>query len=198
MTGARDQVRDSFEGSFEAFLEDPTADRLWELHKALLMLDGPEVARARAVVRAFHGCLRRLQGKSASRAASRWGAVLGTAAVGGVSLAQLRDRQERDMQELVEVALPALLEVGAALKSAEAWEIDAAMIYDEFAWFLDEELWDVSASARPDLTPEERRSRIDDVLAPLMDSDLPDVDRAALLVDVFRSILAARVLPLLK
>ena len=101
------------------------------------------------------------------------------------------------MQELVEVALPALLEVGAALKSAEAWEIDAAMIYDEFAWILDEELWDVSATARPDLGPEERRARIDEVLAPLLDPSLQDADRAALLVDVFRSILAARVLPLL-
>ena len=56
---------------------------------------------------------------------------------------------------------------------------------------------EVSAAARPNLPPEERRERIDEVLSPLLDSDLPDVDRAALLVDVFRSILAARVLPLL-
>jgi hypothetical protein len=31
----------------------------------------------------------------------------------------------------------------------------------------------------------------------LLDSDLPDKDRATLVVDVFRSVLAARVLPLL-
>ena len=183
--------------SVERCLEDPTADGLWALHKTLLMIGGPDAAKARAVLRAFHRCLRRLQSKSASRTASRVGAVLGTAAVGSVSLQQLRDRQERGLGDLVELAVPAVLEVGAALQSAQAWEIEADLTYDEFAWFLDEELWDVSATARPDLSPEERRARIDDVLSPLLDSSLPDADRAALLVDVFRSILAARVLPLL-
>ena len=183
--------------AFESCIEDPTTDGLWALQKALLMLGGPDATRARAVAQAFHACLRRLHGKSASRAASRLGAVLGTAAVASVSLPQLRDRQERDLQELIELTLPAVLEVGAAVKSAQAWEIEAGMIYDEYAWFLDEELWDVSATARPDLAPEERRERIDEVLSPLLDANLPDADRAALLVDVFRSILAARVLPLL-
>ena len=183
--------------AFEGCLENPTTDVLWAFQKTLLTIGGPEVGKARAVVRAFHTCLRRLQGKSASREASRWGAVLGTAAVASISLPQLRDRQEQGLEGLVDLALPALLEVGAAVKSAQAWEIEAGMIYDDFAWFLDEELWDVSATARPDLAPEERRARIDEVLAPLLDPSVPDADRAALLVDVFRSILAARVQPLL-
>jgi hypothetical protein len=77
------------------------------------------------------------------------------------------------------------------------WEIEAGLVYDEFAWFLYEELWDISLSVRTELTPVERRERIDQVLDPLLDSDLPDKDRATLVVDVFRSVLAARVLPLL-
>ena len=183
--------------SFEGILERPNPDDLWGLQKTLLSIGGARAGKARAVVRAFHSCLRTLESKSASRTASRWGAVLGTAAVGSVSLPELRDRQERGLQKLVERALPAFLEVGAALQSAQAWEIEARLIYDEFAWFLYEELWDVSATARHDLAPDERRARIDEVLAPLLDPSLPDVDRAALLVDVFRSVLAARVLPLL-
>jgi len=177
--------------------EQPTPDDLWAFQKLLRTIDDPEVAKARAVVREFHGCLRRLQGKSASRSASRLGAVLGTAAVGSASLPELRDRRELSRQELIELALPAVLEVGASIQTAQAWEIEAGMIYDEFAWFLDEELWEISAAARPDLPLDERRARIDDVLAPLLDAGLPDAVRAALLVDVFRSILAARVLPLL-
>ena len=184
-------------GSFERLLAHPTPDDLWAFHKALLMLDGAGTARARAVVHSFHGCLRSLESKSASRTASRWGAVLGTAAVGSISLPELRDRQEQGLHGLVELALPAILEVGAALQTAQAWEIEARLIHDEFAWFLDEELWEVSATARPDLAPDERRERIDQVLAPLLDPNLPDTDRAALLVDVFRSVLATRVLPLL-
>jgi hypothetical protein len=182
---------------FERLLEDPTPDGLWAFHKQLLHLPRTDTERARAVVRTFHACLRALESKSASRTASRWGAVLGTAAVGSVSLPELRDRHELGLQELVDRALPAFLEVGAALQSAQAWEIEAGLIYDEFAWFLDEELWDVAATARPDLAAEERRERIDQVLDPLLDPRLPDAERAALLVDVFRSVLAARVVPLL-
>ena len=182
--------------SFERILANPTPGELWEFQKALLVVDGPGAARAREVARAFHACLRTLESKSASRTASRWSAVLGTAAVASVSLPELRDQQERELGDLLKAALPAVLEVGAALRSAEAWEIEAGLIYDEFAWFLYEELWDISLGARPELTADERRHRIDQVLDPMLSSDLPDKDRATLVVDVFRSVLAARVLPL--
>ena len=183
--------------SLERLLANPTPDDLWQFQKALLVVGGPDAARARGVAHAFQSCLRMLESKSASRSASRWGAVLGTAAVASVSLPEMRDRQERGLGELLERALPAVLEIGSALRSAEAWEIEAALIYDEFAWFLYEELWDISLSVRTELTAVERRQRIDQVLDPLLDADLPDKDRATLVVDVFRSVLAARVLPLL-
>jgi hypothetical protein len=195
MSGVSDA--DPLRTRFERLLERPTPDGLWGLHKQLLLLAPADTARARAVVRTFHACLRSLESKSASRTASRWGAVLGTAAVGSISLPELRDRHELGLQELVDRALPAFLEVGAALQSAQAWEIEADLMYDEFAWFLDEELWDISATARPDLSAEARREHIDEVLDPLLDPRLPDGERAALLVDVFRSVLAARVVPLL-
>jgi hypothetical protein len=183
--------------ALERVLTDPTPDHLWRFQKALLGVGSPEVARARGIARSFHSCLRALESKSASRTASRWGAVLGTAAVASVSLPEIRNRQERGLGELLESALPAVLEIGAALRSAEAWEIEAGLIYDEFAWFLYEELWDISLNVRPELTADDRRQRIDQILDPLLDADLPDKDRATLVVDVFRSVLAARVLPLL-
>lgn len=173
-------------------LAEPTAANLWELQKQLLEIGGRDADRARRAARAFHGCLRALESKSASRAASRWGAILGTAAVGTTSLPELRDKQGRELRELVEGALPALLEVGASIQSAQAWEIEARLIYDEFAWFLYEELWDISLAVQPGFAAEERRERIDGVLDPILSADLPDADRAALVVDVFRSVLAAR------
>ena len=149
------------------------------------------------MARAFHSCLRTLESKSASRTASRWGAVLGTAAVGSISLPELRSRQDRGLEELLESALPAVLEIGAAMQTAAAWEIEARLIYDEYAWFLYEELWDLSTTHRPKMPPDERRGRIDDVLDSLLDPRLPDADRARLLADLFVSVLSARVLPLL-
>jgi hypothetical protein len=197
-SNASEAVVDDLRSSFERVLAIPTPDELWALQKTLLTIGSAEAARARGVARTFHACLRTLASKSASRTASRWSAVLGTAAVGSISLPELRGRQERGLGELLERAIiPGALEIGAALQSAEAWEIEARLIYDEFAWFLYEELWDVSATARPDLAADERRQRIDELLDPLLDPTLPDVDRATLLVDVFRSVLAARVLPLL-
>ncbi|HEX5013070.1 MAG TPA: hypothetical protein VFV72_02840 [Candidatus Limnocylindrales bacterium] len=183
--------------TFEQILANPTPDALWAFQKELLAVDGPDAARARAVARTFHACLRTLASKKASRTASRWGAVLGTAAVATVSLSDLRERQERDLGDLLEGALPAVLEVGSALRTAEAWEIEAGLIYDEFAWFLYEELWDISLGVRPELSADERSERIDQILDPLLDARLPDKDRATLVVEVFRSVLAARTLPLL-
>jgi hypothetical protein len=183
--------------SLERILAEPTPDALWALQKVLFVHGGPEAARARAVAQAFHSFLRTLESKSGSRRASRFSAALGTAAVGSVSIAELRDRQDYGIRELLQLALPAVLEVGASLQSAEAWEIESRLIYDEHVWFLYEELWDASTTGRPELSAAERAERIDAVLDPLLDPGIADSDRAALLVEIFRSVLAARVLPLL-
>jgi hypothetical protein len=183
--------------AFERILAAPTPSDLWDLQKALLVIGGAAAVRARAVAREFHGCLRALESKSSSRRASRLGAALGSAAVASVSLPDLQRRQDIALDELFESAIPAVLEVGSAISSAQAWEVEAQLIYDDYAWFLYEELWDVSTVAVPELTAADRGARIDQVLDPLLDPTVPDDDRATLLVEVFRSVLAARLLPLL-
>jgi len=182
--------------AFDRIMVEPTPDDLWELQKALLVIGGEPAGRARSVARAFHACLRNLESKSASRTASRWGAVLGTAAVASVSLGEMGEEQEDALSRLVQSGLPALLEVGAAVKSAEAWEVEAGLIYDEFAWFLFEELWEVSATTRGDMTAADRRHQIELLIDPLLDGGTPDAERAAIVVNVFRAVLAARLLPL--
>lgn len=182
--------------AFDRILVEPTPADLWQLQKALVVVNGEAAARARAVARAFHACLRSLESKSASRRASRWGAVLGTAAVGSISVGEMADSQKDALQRLLQTGLPAMLEIGAAVKSAQAWEVEAGLIYDDLAWFLYDELWEVSATARPELSPSERRDQIDQLLDPLLDAVVPDGDRAALVVYVFRAVLAARLVPL--
>ena len=181
--------------AFGRILVEPTPADLWQLQKALLDIDGVPAARARAVARAFYACLRNLQSKSASRTASRWGAVLGTAAVGSISLGEMTDRREDALTRLLQNTLPAILEIGSAAKSAEAWEVEAGLLYDDLAWFLYDELWEVSATAAPQLTPSERRDQIDLLLDPLLDTEVDDRERAAIAVDVFRAVLAARLGP---
>jgi hypothetical protein len=182
--------------AFERILAEPAPADLWRLQKALLVMGGEPAARARAVARAFHACLRSLESKSASRTASRWGAVLGTAAVGSISLAELRTQEQDALHTLLQTGVPAMLEIGASLKSAQAWEVEAGLMYDELAWFLYDELWDVSVTARPELSPAERRDQIDLLVDPLLDPTVSDADRAGLVVNVFRAVLAARLVPL--
>jgi len=182
--------------AFDRILAGPAPADLWELQKALLVIGEP-AARARAVARAFHLCLRGLESKSASRAASRWGAALGTAAVASVSVGEMANRQDDALQRLLQSGVPAMLEIGSALKSAQAWEVEAGLIYDDLVWFLYDELWDVSAGTRPELSPTERRDQIDLLLDPLLDTTVSDGDRAGLVVNVFLGVLAARLVPLL-
>ena len=190
-------ARSAAKAAFDRILIEPIPADLWQLQKALLVIDGEPAARARTVARAFHGCLRNLESKSASRRASRWGAVLGTAAVGSVSISEMGDTQENALGRLLQSGVPAMLEVGSAVKSAEAWEVEAGLLYDDVAWFLYDELWNVSATARPELSPAERRDQIDLLIDPLLDTAVPDGDRAAIVVNVFRAVLAARLIPLL-
>lgn len=182
--------------AFERVLVDPTPGGLWTLQKALLGIDGEDAARARTVARAFHACLRQLESKSSSREASRWGAVLGTAAVASVSVGDATDPREDALHKLLAVGLPAVLEVGAAVKSAEAWEVEASLLYDDQAWFLYDELWALSAARG--LSDDERRAQIDLVIDPILDGDRAGGERAALVVEVFQAVLAARVVPLLR
>ena len=182
--------------AFDRVMIEPAPADLWQLQKELLLIGGEPAARARSVARAFHACLRNLESKSASRTASRWGAVLGTAAVASVSIGDMGDEQEDALHRLVQSGVPAMLEIGAAVKSAEAWEVEAGLLYDDIAWFLYNELWEVSATARPELSATERRDEIELLLDPLLLPATSDADRATLAVNVFRAVLAARLLPL--
>ena len=117
-----------------------------------------------------------------------------------------RQRQhQRDGRRAGERAAPARSERGAGIardriraQSAQAWEVEAGLLYDDLAWFLYDELWDISSTARPELSPSERGDQIDLVLDPLLDTAVPDGDRAALVaVNVFRAVLAARMVTVL-
>jgi hypothetical protein len=57
--------------SYDRIMVSPTPADLWALQQTLLVVGTEPAARARAVARAFHACLRNLESKSASRAASQ-------------------------------------------------------------------------------------------------------------------------------
>jgi hypothetical protein len=178
-------------------LAAPTTGDLWELQKDLLAIGGEPAEKARTAALAFHCCLRNLASKTASRSASRWGAALGTAAVSSVGLQEVLAKQEDYLRHLMASGVAALLEVGSAVKSAQAWEGEVGLMYDDMAGHLYGELWDISGAARPELPAAERRAQIDLLVEPVLDPQVADNVKAALLVKLFQAVLAARMMPVL-
>lgn len=187
----------SLSSTLERILTIPTPEDVWHLQKDLLALGGEKAQQARTVAGAFHSCLRSMLSKRASRSASRQGAALGTAAVATVGLQEMFSAQENPLRGLLAGGVTALLEVGSAIKGAQAWEVEASLMYYDLAWYLYGELWEVSLTARPDLSADQRRACTDLLLQPVLDPDVADATKSALLVRLFQIVLAARMWPLL-
>jgi hypothetical protein len=126
------------------------------------------------------------------------GAVLGTAAVSSVGLQEVLAEQEDSLRHLVASGVAALLEAGSAVKTAQAWEVEAGLMYDDVAWYLYGELWDISRAFRPELPSAERQTQLDLLLKPVLDPDMAGEVKAALLIRLFQVALAARLRPILK
>jgi hypothetical protein len=198
MAHANETSMANVSATLSRILAAPTPPDLWEIQKDLLALGGEPAEQARAVARAFHSCLRNLDSKTASRSASRWGAVLGTAAVSSVGLQEVLAEQEDSLRHLVASGVAALLEAGSAVKTAQAWEVEAGLMYDDVAWYLYGELWDISRAFRPELPSAERQTQLDLLLKPVLDPDMAGEVKAALLIRLFQVALAARLRPILK
>jgi hypothetical protein len=182
----------------QRILTTPTPEDLWQLQAELLPL-GREVAqKALDVAGQFHSFLRDLEGKVASRSASRWGAVLETASVSSVGLQEMLSEQEDPLKRLMASGVTAMLEVAAAMKNVQAWEVEAALVYFDVAWYLYGELWDISAASRPELSAEERKAMTDALLNPALDPEVDGAVKSALLIRLFQVALAARMWPLLR
>lgn len=192
-----ESVTSSLSSTLRRILTTPTPDDLWHIQAELLTIGGEVARQAREVAGEFHSCLRDLESKIASRSASRWGAILETASVTSVGLQEMIAEQEDPLKRILASGVTALLEVGAAAKNVEAWEVEASLMYYDVAWYLYGELWDISTTARPDLSAQERRTYIDQLLKPAVDPDVSDATKSALLVRLFQAVLAARVWPLL-
>ncbi len=190
-----DILRSGLRSTLQRILAVPTGDDLWRLQADLLALGGERAEKARDVAGEFYGFLQEVQSKMASRAASRWAAVLETAAVSSVGLQEMMAEKEDPLRRLLSSSVTALLEVAAATKNVEAWEIDASLAYHGVAWFLYGELWEVTAAGRPDLSHAERQTMLDQLLKPVVDPDVEGAAKPIVLVKFFQIALAARMWP---
>jgi hypothetical protein len=122
---------------------------------------------------------------------------LGTAAIASVSLQEMFAAQKDPLRGLLASGVTAMLDVGSAIKGAEAWEVEASLMFYDLAWYLYGELWDISLAARPELSAEQRRACTDLLLEPVLDPHVAGTVKSALLIRLFQVVLAARMWPLL-
>ncbi|NQT15418.1 MAG: hypothetical protein HQ582_21860 [Planctomycetes bacterium] len=188
----------SLSSTLRAILATPTPGDLWQLQAGLLELGGGAAQKAREVAGEFHSFLRDLESKIASRSASRMSAILTTASVSSVGLQEMFAEPEDPLRRLLASGVTAMLEVAGAMKSVEAWEVEASLVYYDVAWYLYGELWEVSLASRPELSGEERRALVDQLLKPVADPDVDATTKSAVLVRFFQIALAARMWPLLE
>lgn len=178
-------------------LSVPAPDDLWQLQAELLAIGTETAEKAREVAGQFHDFLRELQSKMASRTASRWAAVLETAAVSSVGLQEMLAEKEDPVRRLLSSGVTALLEVAAASKNVEAWEVEASLTYHNVAWYLYGELWEVVLASRPELSHPQRKALLDQLLKPVVDPAVDGAAKSVVLVRFFQIALAARMWPLL-
>ena len=178
-------------------LLSPNPEDLWQLQAALLATGGESALQAREVAGEFYSFLRDLESKISSRSASRWGAVLETASVTSVGLQEMIAEQEDPLKRLLSSSVTAMLEIGAAVKNVQAWEVESSLVYYDVAWHLYGELWDLSLAARPELPSDERVAMTDRLLRPIADAEVDGSAKSALLVRLFQTVLTLRVVPLL-
>jgi len=188
----------SLRSALERILTKPTPDDLWQLQAELLALGTDAAQEAREVAGQFHSFLRDLESKVASRSASQMSAILTTASVSSVGLQEMLAEEEDPLRRLFASGVTAILEVAGAMKGVEAWEVEAALVYYDVAWYLYGELWEVSRTSLPELSHAERTALFDQLLKPVLDSDIEGAAKSAVLVRFFQVVLAARILPLLR
>lgn len=188
----------SLRSLLERILSTPAPEDLWRLQAELLALGTDAACEAREVAGQFHSFLRDLESKVASRSASRMGAILETASVSSVGLQEMMAEQENPLKRLLATGVTAMLEVAAAVKNVEAWEVEASLVHYDVAWYLYGELWEVSRTSLPELSQAERTAMMDQLLKPVLDPEIEGTAKSAVLLRFFQVVLAARIRPLLK
>ncbi len=186
--------------TLQRVLEEPTPADLWALQGDLLVVGGdPEAAsKARRVAGDFYLYLSDLISKVTSRHHSQWAAALATASVTSVSFHELLHGQVDAFKQLLLSGAPAVLEIGSALESVKAWEMETGLVHYDAAWRLYGELWDISTTMLPDLPADQRRAGLDALLGPAVSPDTAGNVKAILLVKLYQVVLAMRLAPLLK
>lgn len=179
--------------SLSTVLTNPTPETLWRLQGDLLSQGFEPDAPIMGLLDAFHHFLNELVASATAREYSHFASILDMGAVGGVAIQNLLE--SRDSEEwwtrLLVGGLSESLMIIAARQYVKAWENEMLSDFNQAAWFLYRQYWQLSADLQPDLELDERRRLVDELLAPVHDSETSGTAKAALLGRLFQLLLMA-------
>lgn len=184
------------ETSLTRVLTRPGPDTLWDLRADLLELSDRLTPANRCqadwtldITSRFHHFLAELQSKMTAHEYSQLASQMDMGSIGLLALQDLVADRERLFKKLFLGGLSEGLMVLATLQYAKAWQTEVTLVNDEARWWLFEGLWRVSRQLRPDVPPDQRRTQIEDLLAPLHAKDVTPALKAAVLARLFQVLL---------
>jgi hypothetical protein len=184
----------SLEEDLKAVMTLPEPASLWRLRSSLLMEGLPAGAPVKRVIDHFYYFLNELVASSTAREYSQFASMLDIGAVAGVAIQNLldKDREGSWWSRLLIGAFSEGLMLLASRQYIKAWEQEMSATYNEAAWYLYQDYWELSVEMQPDLPAAERRQLVDRLLEPAGNGQASGTVRAALLARLFQLDLLAR------
>jgi hypothetical protein len=181
--------------SLASLLSKPTPDALRHLRGELQVVGMPGDAPIMSILSDFYHFLNDLVASSTARQYSHFASKLDMAAVAGVALQNLleRDNSEGWWRRLLLGAVSEALMVLAARQYVKAWEEEMKATYGAAAWNLGEEFWRTSVEMQPELGPGQRRQLVDRLIAPIYDEANNGTIKAAIIVYFYELLLLIRI-----
>lgn len=178
--------------SLALVLAAPSTETLWRLRADLLAAGTPTDSRLLRLLAAFHDYLDRLATGMSSRDFSHLASKLDISAISGVILERLGEAANTSALalELLSGAVSEGLMVLATRQHVRAWEGELAAVHRSATWFLYDELWRWTTDRRPNLAGADRRSLLDELMAPILDPDASGLVKAALICRLFQILIA--------
>jgi hypothetical protein len=179
--------------SLSTVLTNPSPEALWQLQGDLLSEGFEPDAPIMAILDAFHNFLNELSASASAREYSHFASILDMGAVGGIAIQNLLEQRDSEgwWQRLLVGGLSESLMIIAARQYVKAWDNEMSSDINQAAWFLYREYWLLSAEMQPELARTERRRLVDQLLAPIHDSETGGTVKAALIGRLFQLLLMA-------
>jgi hypothetical protein len=175
-----------------AVLTSPTPAGLWHLRGDLLQTEVSPTASLWAVLDRFFDFLNELSAHMSAHEYHQLASFLDVGAMGGVVIQNLLAAEVTTAelwQRLLVGGFSEGLLVLASRQYVKSAEAGMAGVYNTAAWYLYQELWQISAQLQPELSPATRRQLVARLLDPIHQESVQGTVKAALIGRLFQVLL---------